>query len=78
MILFYSGSTSGESLPERVLHDSNPGVMLTYYEMHLGRGDTIRRFERHAKQRRKEKKRAERESRRTAESTGVDQTGAVS
>jgi len=51
MILFYSGSTSGESLPERVLEHNQPGVMLTFWEMHEKRGDTIRRFERHAAKR---------------------------
>lgn len=47
MVLFYSGSTSGESLPERVLVDINPGVMLTYWEMRENKGDTLRRFKRH-------------------------------
>jgi hypothetical protein len=51
MILFYSGSTSGESLPERVLETHQPGVMLTYWEMYEQRGDTIRRFERHVAKR---------------------------
>jgi hypothetical protein len=64
MIMFYSGSTNGESLPERVLCKNKPGVMLTYYEMDIEsrRGDTIKRFERHAQQR---KSRA-RKSRRSA------------
>jgi hypothetical protein len=63
MILFFSGSTSGESLPERVLYEHSPGVMLTYFEMHQKRGDTIRRFERHARKRKKMlKKRKRRES----------------
>lgn len=47
MILFYSGSTSGESLPERVLAKINPGVMLTYWEMKEKKGDTLKRFGRH-------------------------------
>ena len=47
MVLFYSGSTSGESLPERVLANIDPGVMLTYWEMKENKGDTLRRFKRH-------------------------------
>lgn len=59
MILAYSGSTSGESLPERVLGLKDPplpAVMLTYYEIYQGRGDTLRRFKRHAKRRKKGKR----------------------
>jgi len=48
IILFYSGSTSGESLPERVLAKAEPGIMLTYWEMRENKGDTLRRFIRHA------------------------------
>lgn len=47
MILFYSGSTSGESLPERALAESEPGIMLTYWEMREKKGDTLKRFGRH-------------------------------
>ena len=51
MILYYSGATSGESLPERILCDKRMGVMLTYWEMHGQKGDTTKRFERHSEQR---------------------------
>ena len=51
MHLFYSGTTSTESLPEIVHKDINdgkgPAVMLTYYEIHEKRGDAARRLERH-------------------------------
>lgn len=48
LVLFFSGSTSGDSLPERALEKRRPGVMLTYWEIHIGRGDTLKRFQRHA------------------------------
>lgn len=54
MILFYSGSTAGDSLPERALYEDAPAVMLTFFEMYEKRGDTIRRFERHAQKRKEE------------------------
>lgn len=52
MHMFYSGTTSTESLPEVVLKDINdgkgPAVMLTYYEIHSKCGDASKRMERHA------------------------------
>lgn len=56
MILFYSGMTCGESLPERALAAVNPAIMLTYYEIHEKRGDTLKRFMSHANRRRAELK----------------------
>ena len=64
MIMFFSGSTNGESLPERVLCKDKPGVMLTFWEIDGRRGDTIKRFDRHAIRRKKE--RAESKSRKSA------------
>jgi hypothetical protein len=58
MIIYYSGSTSGESLPERALLERphpQPAIMLTFFEIDAGRGDTLRRFERHAKRRKNAK-----------------------
>ena len=57
MKLFFSGSTSGESLPEHVLKDWNdgPAVMLTFYEIDDARGDATKRMERHVGRLRKKK-----------------------
>lgn len=55
MILFYSGSTSGKSLPEQALRDKNngegPDIMLTFFEIYTQRGDTKTRLFRHVKRR---------------------------
>jgi hypothetical protein len=55
MVLFYSGSTSGESLPEQALKDKSngqgPDIMLTFYEVYEMRGDTKTRIFRHIKRR---------------------------
>lgn len=51
MILYYSGMTSGNSLPERALVDVHPAIMLTFWEIHGNRGDTKRRFFKHLKRR---------------------------
>jgi hypothetical protein len=52
MKLFYSGSTSGESLPEQALRDVPASIMLTWYEIYEKRGDTKTRFFRHERRRR--------------------------
>jgi hypothetical protein len=58
MLLFYSGSTSGESLPEQALKDKHngkgPDIMLTFYEVYEMRGDTKTRIFRHIKRRGKQ------------------------
>lgn len=57
MILYYSGSSTYDNIPEHVLQEEEPGVMLTYWEME-GEGrkkDTVVRFENHCA-RRKEKR----------------------
>ena len=45
--LFYSGSSSGRSLPEIALIDDKPDLMLTYYEIREKKGNTQTRFNRH-------------------------------
>ena len=47
--LFYSGSSTGRSLPEQALMNENPppDLMLTYYEIREKKGNTITRFNRH-------------------------------
>jgi hypothetical protein len=47
MIIYYSGSTSGESLPERALANDDPAIMLTFWEIFEGKTDTKGRFNRH-------------------------------
>lgn len=51
MHLFFSGSTSGKSLPEQCLFDQKPDIMLTFYEIHAKKGDTKTRFLRHESRR---------------------------
>jgi hypothetical protein len=50
--LFYSGSTSGKSLPEQALRDKPCDLMLTFFEIITKRGDTKTRFFRHERKRR--------------------------
>lgn len=50
--LFYSGSTSGESLPEQALKHIPASLMLTFFEVITKRGDTKTRFFRHERKRR--------------------------
>ncbi len=47
MILFYSGTTSGESLPERVFEKEGAEIMITYWEIDEKRGDAARRLKKH-------------------------------
>ena len=56
MIMFYSGAGSRDHLPERVLADTDPGVMLTYYGMYSGKGETVRRLMDHIKRRQLKRK----------------------
>lgn len=51
VILYYSGSTSGISLPERALAADKPAIMLTYWEIHYKKGTTATRFKRHSARR---------------------------
>jgi hypothetical protein len=56
MILFISGSTHGDSIPERNSHELKPDIMLTYWELTpLGRPDlyTQKRVQAHLAKRRK-------------------------
>jgi len=58
MRLYYSGSTSGESLPEQALKEKHngkgPDIMLTFYEVYEMRGDTKTRIFRHIKRRKEQ------------------------
>lgn len=52
MILFYSGSMTGPSQPERALRATGPGVMLTYWEIYGAKmNETLRRLKRNKKRR---------------------------
>lgn len=77
LILYYSGSTNGESLPEQALKEKNDGkgadIMLTFYEIINVRGDTKSRMFRHIKKR-KEKYDADRQ-RDATKTTGDRRSG---
>lgn len=51
---FFSGISNTE-LPEIILADKNPSVLLTYWEIYNFKRDTIRRLKRHFKARRTKK-----------------------
>jgi len=59
MRLYYSGSTSGKSLPEQALRDKHkgkgPDIMLTFFEIITMRGDTKTRIFRHIRKRAEER-----------------------
>lgn len=50
MRIFYSGFL-GNCLPEEVIRQCKPNVMLTFYEIKEGQSSTKKRFKRHRKQR---------------------------
>ncbi len=54
MILAFSGQSNWESIPERVLHDKKPAVMINYLEINERVTAAPRRFKKHKKRRRKQ------------------------
>jgi hypothetical protein len=58
MRIFYSGNLSGDSLPENLIPQKKPFVMLTYYELHDGAQGTRKRFIAHRDQRKADGKKA--------------------
>ena len=47
MIIFYSGNSSKDALPECIIAERKPSIMLTFFDFSINHRSTERRFEAH-------------------------------
>lgn len=47
MIIYYSGNSSNDAIPEVLIREKSPAIMLTFWDFFQGARSTERRFKAH-------------------------------